>query len=190
MKTLLLAIDIGNVCIHIDHKNFYRQLDIPETTYGIKELIRDFEWGIIRDEDVFFDRLSTLLSGKFPHKKLQDAFAAILIRPVDGMSDLVSHLPAMGINAAFFSDISPFHLRCTQKMFPAFDSISRGAFSFNCGAWKPSEKMFSHFEELFGTPDLYTDDRSDLISGAKKHGWHAEQFVSAEDLYKKLTLLC
>ena len=35
--------------------------------------------------------------------------------------------------------------------------------------------MFSAFEQRFGVPDLYLDDRLDLVQAANSRGWHAVQ---------------
>ena len=42
-------------------------------------------------------------------------------------------------------------------------------------ALKPEEAMFAAFERRFGVPDLYLDDRMDLINAANARGWHAVQ---------------
>ena len=46
--------------------------------------------------------------------------------------------------------------------------------------------MFEAFEARFGVPAFYFDDRAELIEGARKHGWNAHRFVSAEEVDKIL----
>ena len=55
-------------------------------------------------------------------------------------------------------------------------------FSFVSGAQKPDEIMFTAFEERFGIPALYVDDRMELISAARTRGWNAHPFTTASDL--------
>ena len=59
-------------------------------------------------------------------------------------------------------------------------------YSFVSGAQKPAPEMFAAFEEKFGIPDLYTDDRAELIDAALKRNWNAVRFTSAENLKQAL----
>lgn len=189
MKKLLLALDIGNVCVQIDHANFTRQLGIGENPPAMQELLREFEFGHIADEKEFFERSAEIFNGRFSVSELKKAFDAILIAPVPGMEELAGEFAAMNVQAVFFSDISPAHLRRTKELFRAFSAVSGGVFSFECGNWKPSQEMFSAFESRYGIPDIYVDDREILIEAAKKRPWNAEIFTGAEDLREKLHAL-
>ena len=189
MKKLLLALDIGNVCVKIAPHCFAEKLGLatlPETLY---QLYRDFETGIIRSEDEFLRNCADFFHGSISEQEIKSAFNSILCEPVSGMADVVSEFEKMGVQAVFFSDISPTHLTRTEELFPAFYRVSGGLFSFESGAQKPSARMFDRFERLYGIPDLYVDDRLELIEAAKKHGWNAIVFTSAEDLRKKLLSL-
>ena len=190
MKKLTLALDIGNVCIKIDQQNVFRKLNIPQAPGGMFELSEDFECGRI-DEEEFFERFRKLTGEKFSIEFLAAAFDSILIAPVPGMSELVSSMAENGIKPVFFSDISTAHLRRTRELFPAEKAVPDGIYSFVCGARKPSAEMLLGFEKSFGVPDLYVDDRIELIEAARKHGWHAVQFQGAENLSNELNnLLC
>ena len=189
MKKILLAIDIGNVCVKIDHANLHRQLGIARTPEAIKDLLREFEFGKLSDEEIFFNRAAEIFDRKFPAAKIKEAFNSIIIEPVPGMAELISTFPKRNIKAVFFSDISTTHLQRTRELFTAFDAVQGGIFSFKCGNWKPSEEMFSAFEKQYGIPDLYIDDRQDLIDAARQRPWNAQRFSGAEDLQKKLQAL-
>ena len=186
MKPLLLALDIGNVCIYVDHRNFATALGLPEIPTAAREIFRDYECGTIAGEEDFFNRLSEVFNRQYSLEQLKKAFNDILISPVPGMTDLVNDFAKIGVKAVFFSDISPTHLRRTGELFDAFNAVSGGTFSFVSGAWKPTNAMFEYFEQHYGIPDLYVDDREELISAARKRGWNAHRFISAEDLRKKL----
>ena len=182
---ILLALDIGNVCVRIDPRNFPAALGLEALPGEVRELFRRYEHGEI-DDGQFLESAGRALGGRFAAEELAAAFDSILIEAVPGMSELAAGFPLLGVRAVFFSDISPRHLRRTEALFPAFRSISGGVFSFDAGGWKPSAAMFDRFERLYGVPDLYTDDRAELIEAARKRGWRAEVFVSAADLRKKL----
>ena len=185
---MLLALDIGNVCVTINHENCFRGLGMDAAPAGMRELLRRYECGEMDDGD-FIRYALELTGGKFTGKEFLDAFRSVLIAPVPGMAELVSAFPAMGIKAVFFSDISPIHLRRTEELFPAFHAVSGGVYSFKTGAWKPAPGMFRCFEKQHGRPDLYVDDRSELIEAARQWGWNGEIFTSAADLQKKLASL-
>jgi FMN phosphatase YigB (HAD superfamily) len=188
MKKLLIALDIGNVCVKISHQNFPAALGIDNLPDDVKQLMHDYETGKIETEDEFLQKTSAAFQHKFPLEKLKDAFDSILIEAVPGMPELVASFPDSGIKAVFFSDISPTHLKRTELLFSAFHTMAGGVFSFKSGSWKPGEAMFSMFEKNYGTPDFYFDDRADLVEAARKHGWNAIVFTSAKDLREKIML--
>ncbi len=189
MKKILLAMDIGNVCVKIDHGLFPEQLGIEQTPEAMKELLREFEFGHLDGEKEFLKRAEDIFHKKFTCEKIKEAFNAIIIEPVPGMVELVNSFPSRNIQAVFFSDISTLHLQRTKEIFGAFNAVSGGVFSFECGNWKPSTEMLSAFESRYGIPDLYVDDRPDLIEAARKRPWNAHVFTGSEDLLEKLQAL-
>ena len=190
MKEILLASDIGNVCIRIAPENFAGALGISERPEKFGDILRDYEWGIIADEQEFIRQLEIVFEGKFTGKEILDAFNSILVEPMPGMSELASEYSAMGVKPVFFSDISPTHLKETARLAPElYRNFAGGIFSFDAGAWKPSAAMLGRFEKLYGVPDLYVDDRLELVEAAREYGWHAIQFAGTEDLREKLLAL-
>ena len=186
------AIDIGNVCVAIDKTVPFREIgfdiNAPECE-KLFDLVRLMEWGKINEDD-FFARLREMPECRKKNKdELKKLFNSILIAPVPGMRALLRELPSLGVMPVFFSDISTLHLQRTKEVFGAFDAVVGGVFSFECGNWKPSTEMLSSFETRFGIPDLYVDDRQDLIEAAGKRPWNAQVFTGAEDLLEKLQAL-
>ncbi len=184
-KKVLLALDIGNVCIRINHLNCAEYFGYDTIPEPLRQSALHYECGKC-SENEFFDTLHGLLDGKFPPEQIREAFNSILIEPVPGMVELVNSFPDMGVQAVFFSDISPTHLQRTREIFPAAERVPEGIYSFVSGALKPSAVMLNAFEQKFGTPDLYVDDRAELISGARAHGWNAVQFSGADHLKDEL----
>ena len=188
MNKLTLALDIGNVCIEINHKNVFRKMGISEVPEGFFELLENFECGRI-EESEFFERFRDFAGKNFSVDFLKEAFNSILIAPVSGMAELVSAMKKSGVKPVFFSDISTTHLQRTRELFPAENCVPHGVYSFVCGARKPSIQMLSEFEKNFGVPDLYVDDRIELIEAAREYGWHAIQFNGASHLEEELKKL-
>lgn len=182
------AIDIGNVCIAIDKNAPLRGMGLDSAAdFGSKllEHVRLLEFGKI-SEDVFFDMLCSLPECRgLSREKVMSLYDSILVAPVAGMKELLTTLPEMGVTPVFFSDISTFHLEGSFKRFPEMRMFD-GIYSFNYGAYKPDKILFDAFEEKYGKPVIYTDDRMELITAAKENNWNAHCFVSAEELKKEI----
>jgi len=118
--------------------------------------------------------------------ELRRAFCAIIGEPVPGMAELVSGLAGRGYRPGFFSDTSVTHMEELRRKFPAASAVPDGIYSYRVHAKKPELPMFEAFEARFGVPAFYFDDRAELIEGARKHGWNAHRFVSAEEVDKIL----
>ena len=176
MKTL--ALDIGNVCVAIKPENFSLSLGTAVPRDVLMLQYRSFEHGELTPEE-FFGRAAALIPGGFTPWRVEAAFRSIICDPMPGMRELVRSLNSRGWRAGFFSDISVTHLDEFRKRFPESSLVEDGAFSFAAGDSKPSEAMFLAFEARFGVPDLYLDDRSELIEAARRRGWRAEIFPGA-----------
>lgn len=182
-----IALDIGNVCIKIDHAGCYAKVGFsgmpPE---NVMMLSREYECGRL-SEDEFWTKFQQLVPDKsYTRTFLEQTFDSILSCPMPGMEELISSLPSRGIQPVFFSDVSARHIKLVRRMFHASAVVPEGIYSFEVGAMKPEEPMFAAFEKRFGTPVLYVDDRPDLIDAAKKRGWNAIVFPGAEELEKVL----
>lgn len=179
---LILALDIGNVCVNIDYSRFASLFAAPVLPEAAKAALQDFECGRI-DEKSFFDIITAAGEDRFTRAEAVEAFESVLYKPVDGMRELVSTFPARNIRAYFLSDISTTHLRRTRNIFPEAELVTDGIFSYSAGALKPSPPMLAGFEKKFGKPDLYTDDRQELISAAAgEYSWNTYCFTSAAGL--------
>lgn len=187
-RPLLLALDIGNVCVRIDHRNCVRGLGLSAIPQNLGRLATDYECGRLTEPE-FFAAMFRELGGRYPEAEIVAAFNSILIEPVPGMIELVNTFPARNVRAVFFSDISPTHLARTRELFPAAATVPDGVYSFDCGAQKPSPRMRERFETRFGRPDLYVDDREELIRDAEAHHWHAMRFTGADALAAELEKL-
>ena len=182
-----IALDIGNVCIRIDHAGCYSKVGFDSVPpQEVMLLARDYECGKL-SEDEFWTRFQQYAPDKSKSRKdLEKDFDSILVRPTEGMEELISTLPLFGIQPVFFSDISARHLALVRKMFRASAMVPNGIYSFEVGAMKPEDAMFEAFEQRFGVPALYVDDREVLIDAARKRGWNAIVFSGAETLAKAL----
>lgn len=180
MRYPLVALDIGNTCVPQCYERMLETLGLRAATapaLGVEpweEPFHQFLLGYATEEEYLenFHR-------RFPQWSRELAYlahTAYLGQPIPGMPELIQEMHAAGSHFVFFTDINTLHFR-------AFRAISGNAFacvtdcvgSNEVHALKPEEAMFAAFERRFGVPDLYLDDRMDLINAANARGWHAVQ---------------
>ena len=173
-----IAVDIGNVSLLISPPACAKALGITaEMLSNYQEFELSYERGEVSDEAFFHT-----LREKFPdwsEEALRDAFDSGLLDPMPGMEDALERLSTKGVKIVFLSDISPAHLAGFRRRFRNADKYE-GVYSFLVGGLKPSDKMLGTFEKRYGRPDLYIDDRKDLIDAALARGWNAQVFQGAE----------
>ena len=182
-----IALDIGNVCIEIDHVGCYSKAGFNGMPpQEVMFLAREYECGRLT-EDEFWTQFQQYATNKTKSRRdLEHDFDSILVQPVEGMEELISTLPLFNIQPVFFSDISDRHLKLVRRMFRASAMVPNGIYSFEVGAMKPENAMFEAFEKRFGVPALYVDDREILIEAAKQRGWNAIVFTGAKALARAI----
>jgi len=113
---------------------------------------------------------------------LEAAFRSIIGEAMPEMNPVVAQLVDAGYQIVFFSDTSSIHLDEVRQKFAAARLVPEGIYSFEVGAKKPEAAMFAAFEQKYGRPDYYFDDRAELIAGASAHGWPAHRFFDANTI--------
>ena len=180
MKYPLVALDIGNTCVPQCYDRLLRTLGLTSLNapaLGVEpwgEPFHQFLLGNLTEEEYLEDFHRRF--PQWPKELIYTAHVAYLGKPIPGMPELIQQMHSEGTHFVFFTDINTLHWK-------AFRAISGDAFacvrdrvgSDEVHAMKPSEEMFAAFEQRFGVPDLYLDDRLDLINVANEHGWHAVQ---------------
>lgn len=175
---MVIAFDIGNVNIKIDPPGVIQRFgwskdEVPKYI----DLELQMERGEISDAE-FFQALKRSQPER-SEEELRGLFDSGLLDPIPGMEDLLEKCVAHGIQPVFLSDISDAHLKGFRRRFRNADKYP-GVYSYLVGALKPSPLMLGTFEERYGKPDLYVDDRADLIEAAVARGWNAKVFEGAE----------
>ena len=180
MKYPLVALDIGNTCVPQCHDRLLRSLGLTAANapvLGVEpwgEAFHQFLLGYITEEEYIED-----FHRRFPqwsHELIYTAHVAYLGAPIPGMPELIQQMHADGSHFVFFTDINTLHFRAFRAISgEAFGCVTDCVGSNEVHAMKPSNEMFVAFEERFGVPDLYLDDRIDLIQAANARGWHAVQ---------------
>lgn len=177
----LLALDIGEVCIKLNHNHCLQQMnwaemrDIPPRLLGAAD---DLECGRMEEED-FYSLVCRELN--IPDiDEVREWFYSILGDEMPGIADTLNRIKN-DWDFVFLSDISGAHLQLVAEKLSFFNMAVGGIYSFEVGAKKPAKEMYLAFKRKFGNPDLYIDDRAQNIRAALELGWQARQFTSAED---------
>jgi len=181
----LVAVDIGNTLVRQCPERFNASLGLPpdpEHVAGIhpwRALFRDFLLGYIPEAEYIRQYAASEFDGRFSVEQCLQAHYDYLSGAFPGMPELLLEMKAQAnTRFVFFSDVNPIHFR-------AFRNHTKGVYDFIQEAIRsdevhslkdsPDGGMFTAFEERFGKPDLYLDDRQDLLDIAAAHGWHCVQ---------------
>ena len=96
------------------------------------------------------------------------------------MAAFVRGLAAAGRRVALLSDTSPLHLYFALSKLSFAHLLTGGVYSFEAGDRKPGAAMFRLFEERYGKPCFYADDRPENVAAAAARGWPAHLFTTAD----------
>ena len=175
----LVALDIGNTCVELHPERVAARLAHPllNPRFFIDQYDPDFEaflTGRITQPE-YLARFSSRFTPPIPTETVAAALASLIGPEIPGVADYIHRLQAEGARIVYFSDINRLHLQAFKNVTgDHFASVTDAIFSDEVGALKPSEAMFQAFEQRYGVPDLYLDDRADLVDAANARGWHAE----------------
>ncbi len=175
----IIALDIGGVCCSIHPERLIARLNRAPTP-DFLEKCRQVETSQMT-EDEFLDMFDDYTGRRFSRCELIDLWNLCLGPSIPGMADAVRSVLKRGYSFAYLSDTSTVHIREFFRRNDFCHLSLGGVFSFEVGAMKPDERMYREFERRFGVPVVYFDDRIANIEGARKLGWNAVHFRSAED---------
>jgi len=181
------ALDIGNVCLKIqtgrclDALGYSADTEVPVEFYAACDRL---EKGGISTGD-WMTVFKKVTGGRFTDSELAAAYNLILGDEIPGMYDFLDEITKLGCRAIFFSDTSDLHINHVYRYLPLAVFVSGGIFSYKTGFKKPESGMYEAFENTYGTPCFYADDRADNIEAGLKRGWRSHRFVSVEALRKE-----
>jgi len=193
MKTL--ALDIGGVCISLHQAKAYASLgiaDLDRTPEPFERAVREYNCGRL-DSAGFSRFLDAFTKEKLPQdarlaecrsqgasaleRELCRRWRLFLGKEIPETTALIRGLLARGWRVVFFSDTQPWHAEILPEIISYFGEVSGTVYSCEVGEEKPSPLMYRAFEERFGRPALYLDDRACNIAGGRDSGWNAVQYT-------------
>lgn len=189
----LVALDIGNTLIRQYMPGMKAALGFPaedgDPGLGIEPFGKSFEAFLLGKctQEEYLEEFFQRFNGRWSKAEILHAHREYLLPAIQGMPELIQAMAETGTHFVFFSDINAIHFQRFRDLTKGeFDFITEAIRSDEVHAMKPSPEMFQAFEKRFGKPDLYLDDRMDLITAANDFGWHAVQAGDAHRLYQAL----
>ena len=179
-----VALDIGGVSIQLRYREAYANFGISspaELPAEFTSLCGDYECGRISTQ-VWLEGFRRITKFRYSENELLSIWCSVIGGTMPGMKEQIEKYAANGYDFIFLSDISETHLVETFRKCSFAHAVTGGIYSFEVGARKPDHAMFRAFENAYGRPAFYFDDRADNIERAKKFGWNAIQFHSADQL--------
>ena len=186
----LLALDIGGVCLRLTPERVFQSMNLDPDNLpdGYEKAYHDYSIGKIGSWQ-FAKDLQAIVGQSMTVAQIHDAWMKFLDTEDLNTTRLLEALWDRGWHIVFFSDTQPWHIEGLRDILSYSKRIPDAIYSCDVGAEKPSDAMFTAFEERYGRPDLYLDDRLCNIEGGLRHGWNAVQFkeTTADELLAKLT---
>ena len=198
MANRFLYFDMGNVLLSFSHERAARQMaEVAGISYqraweivfeeGLEE---EYERGAINWGQ--FYHLFCLAADCRPDPTALDEASSAIFAEIPQMATLLAGLHAGGYRMGVLSNTSPSHWRYVTAQFPFLTELfSLHALSFELGAMKPDETIFSAAEELaqvLGRETFFTDDRQENVEAALRRGWDAVLFTSPTALASELAV--
>ncbi|MFA7231894.1 MAG: HAD family hydrolase [Victivallaceae bacterium] len=188
-KTKVIALDIGEVCIKLCPERCFAALGLSSSEQVPVEFLAAtdmLEKGHIPELD-WMTIFQEVTGGNFSNDELRAAWNLLIGEEIDGIAEIVRGLVERGYRLVFFSDTSQSHiLEVYRKL--SFSHIVTGAiFSYEVGAKKPDNRMYEAFEEKYGKPVFYIDDRQQNIEAGLKRGWPSHCFSGVASLRTFIT---
>lgn len=178
-----IAIDIGGVCIDLQHAEAFKCLGYSPATPPPQEFLvatAKLECGLISDDE-WLSAFRKATDGKFSDDELMHAWNIIIGPTKKGMHEIVQEITAQGFRFIYFSDTSEIHILSVYRKLSFAHLISGGIFSYKTGAQKPDSRMYEEFEKAYGKPCFYLDDKPENIEAGIRHGWTSHFFTTPEN---------
>lgn len=186
----LVALDIGGVCISIHPERLLKKLGLTGILH-LPALLMDwndrFETGKISTEE-WLDRMGKFTGGKYSHRELIELWNLLIGPSLPGMADAVRRATDRGWRFVYFSNTSSIHMAHFFRTNDFCHLVTGSVFSYEAGFRKPEPEIYRIFEETYGMPSFYFDDRTENIEGAVRRGWkNPVLFRSVHQLDELLT---
>ncbi len=179
----VIALDIGEVCLKIDTKKVLEYFDF----HGIEDIRPQawetfdlYECGKISTKEMCSRLRDDLQLFDYNDNMMMTGWNLSIGSELPQMAEIITEITALGYHFVYFSNTSEAHLMEVYRRLSFANLISGGIFSFVSGVMKPHCKIYRDFEEQYGKPVFYLDDREENIIAGENHGWDSHLFSNPE----------
>lgn len=194
IKTVLF--DLGNVLVFIDFNEFWRSLgflnpeEIAPFADGYKSLTRQYETGFIPTNE-YLTGLQSVFGHRFNVEQIEYAFANIIQKPIDGMTNLVRRVSRTH-RTALVSNTNDIHYKISLEKFDALNVLQKYYLSYQMRVMKPARGFYEAIikdQKIDPSEILFVDDLMVNIESARAAGMQAIKFENTEQLEMTLKAL-
>ena len=182
----VLALDLGNVLVKVDHMRFCRRLaDLArlsaEEVYAQvfeSDLEPGYDTGRLTSEE-FHRRVMVHFGVVLPFSQFSSWWNDIF-DPMEGMAELVVYLAAR-FPLYLVSNTNTLHFSYIKESYTFLDLFESFILSFEVGSRKPEPAIYQALIEQTGRPPsrcLFVDDKLPFVAAAQEQGLVSWQFTS------------
>jgi len=181
--------DLGNVLAYIDFRAFWCELgflrveEMIPYTEGYTSLTQQYETGLI-STDFYLNGLRTVFNQQFTPQRIEQAFACIIQKPVEGMEDIVQRVSRTH-QTALVSNTNEIHYRLSLTKFEQLKILQKHYLSYQLRVMKPARGFYDAIikdQRIFPSEMLFVDDIAENVKAAKSAGMQAIRFESTGQL--------
>lgn len=189
--------DLGNVLLFFDHGLAMRSMakiagigpDLMRAVVMDTELQIEYETGLITGE-MFIERIAQHIGKSLDTREMLQAAADMFIPNLQIMP-VLDHVKQAGIPIGLLSNTCQAHWEwiLEQRYASVVDHFGPIILSYEARSMKPDPHIYRVAEAHAGCPPekiFFVDDRHDNVDGARKAGWMAEPFTSADRLMDQI----
>jgi putative hydrolase of the HAD superfamily len=184
-KRNVIALDIGGVCIQLHHDRAAAAMGIRSMGELPEQFVRacgQLECGAIPEAEW----LEVCRQAMPQHRGRSDdeiraVFNAVIGTDIPGMAALAQRLADDGYRLVYFSNTSQLHALEVAARLSFAPLVTGAVYSYEAGCMKPDPRIYEVFEERYGVPAFYFDDRAENIEAGLKRGWNSRLFTAAAD---------
>jgi putative hydrolase of the HAD superfamily len=191
IKTVLF--DLGNVLVYIDFNVFWRSLgffqpeEIAPFANGYASWTLQYETGHISTDD-YLKRLQAVFNNRFTVAHLEQAFASIILEPVEGMINIVKRV-SQARHTALVSNTNEIHYKMSLAKLDVLHILHTHYLSYQLHVMKPGHDFYDAIikdQDVHPSEILFIDDITENIEAAKAIGMQALKFISPAQLETEL----
>ncbi len=179
----VIALDLGNVCIQLHHDRYFQELGIQpaELPQAFIRYCHELECGNITEAEwLERGRVHLPQFSQLSDDEIWEKFNIPIGADMPGMAELAEELAENGFRLVLFSNTSQVHALEANRNMTFAPLITGAVYSFETGCMKPAARIFEIFEEKYGVPAAYLDDRAENIDAAITRGWNSHVFTETE----------